>query len=321
MAEPPSLMLRLLKRAVLFGFLTIAILTMIYYPRDTDVITPAAPAPGVGEDYQSFYDHAYAAEGEEVDPDIESSYNLRIEPTEAQKQDTHWRGVSAFVERYQLHDKRVLEVGAGSGELQDIVDNYVGLDLSSTARRFFHKPFVQGSATALPFRDGEFDAIWTVTVLEHIPEPELALREMRRVLKDDGLLYLAPAWQCNSWAADGYSVRPYSDFGLAGKINKASIPLRQSVAYRALYTFPIRFIRLLQVGLLGEQPSKFRYNALTPNYEKYWTSDADAAASMDPYEAILWHTSRGDEILNYEGALSQFFIRTGPVIIRIQKDG
>ena len=38
-----------------------------------------------------------------------------------------------------------------------------------------------------------------------------------------GYVYLNPAWACVPWAADGYEARPYSDFGITGKLIKASI--------------------------------------------------------------------------------------------------
>src|SRR5262249_25631682 len=150
------------------------------------------------------------------------------------------------------------------------------------AKRFFHKPFVLGSATSLPFRDNEFDAIWTIETLEHVPKPELALIEMRRVLKNCGLLYLSPAWSCKSWFAEGFDVRPYSDFNLKGKLIKASIPLRDSFPYRMLYTVPIRLLRLGAYKFSG-RPTSFRYNSLTPNYTYYWEADSDAVNSLDAY--------------------------------------
>jgi hypothetical protein len=56
--------------------------------------------------------------------------------------------VGGFVRNYGLEHAHVLEVGAGSGLLQDQVEDYTALDISATARRYFHKPFVQADARA-----------------------------------------------------------------------------------------------------------------------------------------------------------------------------
>jgi len=42
-------------------------------------------------------------------------------------------------------------------------------------------PFLVGDALALPFRPGAFDAALCFETLEHVPHPELALREVGRV--------------------------------------------------------------------------------------------------------------------------------------------
>ncbi len=49
-------------------------------------------------------------------------------------------------------------------------------------------PAAQSTLYTLPFRDGTFDVILCNHVLEHVPEPEKALRELRRVLRQEGLL-------------------------------------------------------------------------------------------------------------------------------------
>lgn len=46
----------------------------------------------------------------------------------------------------------------------------------------------QASAYELPFEDGSLDLVYMVTVLPEIPDRGRALREIRRVLKTDGIL-------------------------------------------------------------------------------------------------------------------------------------
>lgn len=104
--------------------------------------------------------------------------------------------------------------------------------------------------------------------LNTFPEPEKALKEMRRVLKNQGFLLLAPAWQCRPWAAMGHSVRPYRDFDFKGKIIKLSIPLRNSMLFRSMYVFPRRLFRTIQF-FFRKSPIHFKYRKLKPNYDYF----------------------------------------------------
>jgi len=225
--------------------------------------------------------------------------------------------LKSFVESFSLRKKNCLEIGCGRGAFQDMVKNYTGTDLAESVAPFIRKPFFRASATSLPFPSNTFDAAWSYAVLEHISAPETALCEMRRVLKPGGLLLLSPAWQCRPWNAKGYPVRPYGDFNWKGKLIKASIPIRDSVLFRSFFVFPRRLTRL--AAFLRSRPTQFLFKPLEPNYDHYWMSDSDAVCSMDPYEAILWFTSRNDSCLNYPAPLSQFFVRTGHLIFRICK--
>jgi SAM-dependent methyltransferase len=230
--------------------------------------------------------------------------------------------VGSFLKKHQLEDRSVLEVGAGSGLMQDILPAYVGMDLSPTAQRFFHKPFVQASATNIPFPDNSFDGAWSIWVLEHIPNPGRALSEIRRVVKDGGYVLIRPAWNCDPWAADGYEVRPYSDFGLTGKLIKASIPIRLSRWYSLLYARQVRLLRTLFTVLSGK-PSALHFARLKPNYDKYWVTDGDAAVSLDFYEVYLWFSSRGDECVNCPSRNALLFGPPGrrpeALIVRLRK--
>ena len=205
--------------------------------------------------------------------------------------------VAEFVKKYGLKDKKVLEVGAGSGLLQDVVDDYTALDISASARQFFHKPFVEASATQMPFTDNSFDALWSIWVLEHIPNPEKALLEMRRVVKPGGYMFLRVANDVDRYAADGHRVRPYSDFDFWGKIKKATIPIADSNVFYNLQARQVRLLRSLG-SRLGGGPSRLHFIKLDANYEQYWINDSDACISVSYHEVLRWFTSRGDQCLN-----------------------
>ena len=264
-----------------------AISVVVLFPYHTDQPETIAFRPAAPD--QKFYDQTYTQDEREL---------KYVQLARRAAEEAHVsENMAGFVQTYHLQNARVLEVGAGSGLLQDQVSDFTGLDLSATARRYFHKPFVQADARAMPFPDASFDAAWSIWVLEHVPNPEMALSEMRRVLKPNGLLLLWPAWRVSPLAANGYHSRPYSDFDVGGRIIKASIGLRESLAFEACYTFPIRLIRGATYEMT-QRPTAFHYRLLSPNYEQYWEADSDAVNSLDRYETYLWFKSRGDLCLN-----------------------
>jgi ubiquinone/menaquinone biosynthesis C-methylase UbiE len=50
--------------------------------------------------------------------------------------------------------------------------------------------FVESRADSLPAADGDFDAVVSCIAFHHFPDPEKALQEMLRVLKNNGRLFL-----------------------------------------------------------------------------------------------------------------------------------
>ena len=60
--------------------------------------------------------------------------------------------------------------------------------------------FLMADAQDLPFRDDWFDFCFSQNAFEHIPDPERALREMIRVTRSGGLIYLMfdPLWTADS---------------------------------------------------------------------------------------------------------------------------
>lgn len=219
-----------------------------------------------------------------------------------------------FVDKFELVGKKCLEVGSGRGAFQDIVPDYTGLDLSAAVATNYHKPFVTASAEELPFEDCSFDAVWSITVLEHIPDPNKALLEMRRVLKDNGLLFLKPAWNCRPWICEGIPVRPYASLSWRQKWIKLTLPIRDSLALRALRTLPGRFWNsVIQRG------TSLRFSRLQADYQTFWMVDSDACSSIDPFDAIQWFQLSGDMVLSHPTWLSAFLSRSEHLIVRIRK--
>lgn len=91
--------------------------------------------------------------------------------------------------------KSVLEVGCGTGLILERVAAFAGqaqgIDLSPgmlDKARARGLDVREASATALPFEDATFDVAYSFKVLAHVPDFDLALAEMARVVKPGGHL-------------------------------------------------------------------------------------------------------------------------------------
>ncbi len=177
-------LLRLVESAVfLVLFLTVCliVLAVCYFPRATDDWGQSGQAQFDLAEAEAFYEDVYSGTAPDDGPAEGDAADAASDETAEPAEDQHHPyvlmgrriagdiGVSEtieqFVEQYGLENARALEVGAGSGQLQDIVPDYTGLDIAASAARYFHKPFVAGSATDLPFEDGSFDSVWSVWTL------------------------------------------------------------------------------------------------------------------------------------------------------------
>lgn len=95
---------------------------------------------------------------------------------------------------------RVLDVGAG-GSIFPLYLRQRGYDVSCVdywmyprlGRATGYRPhYVKADARSLPFSDGAFDAVFCISVIEHLPRAAIpsALADMRRVLRPGGTLIL-----------------------------------------------------------------------------------------------------------------------------------
>ena len=99
-----------------------------------------------------------------------------------------------------LSPKRILDVASGTGDLAlKIQDEIPGCEVIATdfcAEMLAHassrgvRTTMVADALSLPFSDAEFDVVTVAFGLRNMGDYELALREMRRVLKPGGSLFI-----------------------------------------------------------------------------------------------------------------------------------
>ena len=133
------------RRLLLAFVIVIVVLIALHFPRQVDEpLPPGKEDPRFSKQYKQFYEAAWAPKGTSFEG-VVKSYPPSEHPS--------YERLGEFrevVQKYGLSDKRVLDVGSGDGSLQDLVTDYTGLDISESARRFYHKPFVAASATSMP---------------------------------------------------------------------------------------------------------------------------------------------------------------------------
>ncbi|HYB41612.1 MAG TPA: class I SAM-dependent methyltransferase, partial [Candidatus Methylomirabilis sp.] len=106
-----------------------------------------------------------------------------------------------------LRGLRVLNLGCGTGGFNVAAESAgavawgVDLDADAAAIAGARAPgarICRAAAEALPYRSGSFDVVYCVSTLEHVADRSGALREMARVLRAGGQLYLhTPSrWSC-----------------------------------------------------------------------------------------------------------------------------
>jgi len=141
-------------------------------------------SPSGHDEVKRFYDTRYYAKGRFSDSPL----------------DWHTRRIAARLGK--VRDCQVLDVACGTGawlqHLQDMGATPSGVDVSAVAvgnclERLSGGDILEGTAESLPFADQRFDLVTCLGSLEHFLDQPKALKEMRRVAKQDArILILVP---------------------------------------------------------------------------------------------------------------------------------
>jgi ubiquinone/menaquinone biosynthesis C-methylase UbiE len=135
--------------------------------------------------------------------------------------------------------------GYGSALMSEVASSVVGVDIAVAAvqhasNTYAHKSslkYRQGSATALNFADASFDVVVSFETIEHLGEQEEMLAEIRRVLREDGLLIISspnrPVYSEESGEHNEFHVKEL-DFYEFDTLLKAQFPVTQYFGQRIM---------------------------------------------------------------------------------------
>jgi SAM-dependent methyltransferase len=126
-------------------------------------------------------------------------------------------------------DGRLLDTGGARGEFAEVCRES-GLDATSVGI----ESGVDFERDRMPFDDGAFDVVTSVSVIEHLRDPSLYLDEVHRVLRPGGhVILVTPHWPYA--ARDFYDVythvQPYSASSLASALRSHGISPRAMVPW------------------------------------------------------------------------------------------
>lgn len=127
-------------------------------------------------------------------------------------------GVHADKVAKWVEGEKLLDIGAGDGLITSLLIkkgiDCVGIDDNELAVKLANEervPVVLGNAYHLSFEDEMFDTVLMADVIEHFEYPGSVLREVSRVLKPNGILYITtPPKKEGEGLHDRFHFREYS---------------------------------------------------------------------------------------------------------------
>lgn len=113
---------------------------------------------------------------------------------------------------------KVLDSGCGSMPYKEIilenknVESYLGLDIDTSLNYEGAKPDFLWDGIRMPFENESFDIVISTEVLEHVPDPDAYLTEVKRVLKPGGIFFFTVPFlmSLHEVPHDYYRYTPYA---------------------------------------------------------------------------------------------------------------
>ena len=178
--------------------------------------------------------------------------------------------INSIIEKEAKEKKRgldILDIGCGTGALINELQKYgkvVGIDRSEEALNFCRERGITdvklGSAAKIPESDKKYDAVMALDLLEHLDDDREAMREIKRVLRPDGIaIIFVPAFMFLWGVTDVASEhkRRYTKKELISKLTKEGFEIKRASYFNTFLFPPIAFVRLLSKLYSPKRKSDF----------------------------------------------------------------
>lgn len=150
----------------------------------------------------------------------------------------HLKTLKEVIDSLSLRKElRILDLGCGEKPFIDCFSGmnvrYIGIDFSPETQA----DIVQSLESTLPLDDGSVDLVIASEVLEHIYNSDFVLREIERVLKKNGLLYVSTpfAFPEHGKPYDFYRYTKYYYESKAKELNLDLVKIRET---NSIFTSP-----------------------------------------------------------------------------------
>jgi len=133
-----------------------------------------------------------------------------------------------FLNKYSLYYKGVLvDLGCGEAKNKDFflryVDKYIGVDWNNSLHNI-EADIISNLNKKIELEDEIADTIVSISVMEHLKEPQNFLKESYRILKKDGYMILQVPWQW--WIHESpYDYFRYTPYALKYMFEKAGFEI------------------------------------------------------------------------------------------------
>lgn len=181
----------------------------------------------------------------------------------------------------------LIDIGCGTKPYKTLIAPYVTKHVGVDHQETLHDPSnidLFGSVYKIPVDDASFDSALCSAVLEHLEEPEQALRECYRVLKPGGVaVYSVPfIWHIHEEPRDFYR---FSKYGIKYLFEKSGFEI---VELKALSGFWVTFGQLFVYNLYRYNRRPLRWTGIIPVLGLLIQGIAYVLDKLDKSEEWTW---------------------------------